>query len=603
MAHLFNAYGEASAMEGIALKAAMILPALILQKPFRTSKTKDHIKCMERRMKLWQEGKLLALLDEGRSIQHRFSPRQPKCDSNAKGRKIAELLMKGIIKAASCLITDFEATPLQLDKMIENKTVRDILLEKHPASRPVHQTALLDKDYESPRTHHPMIFDELDGMCILRAALKTDGGAGPSGMDACLWKRMCSSFQSASSNLCSALALVARRIASSPVDPKPLMPLTSSRLIALDKCPGVRPIGIGEVSRRIIGKAILSIICVDIQDAVGINQLCVGQKYSCEAAIHALDEIFEMETTEGVLMIDAANAFNNLNRQATLRNVQQICSTLANTLINTYRHDPELYIDGETIYSQEGTTQGDPLAMAMYAVGILPLILQLKSEAQQIWYADDFSAGGKLDQLRKWWDKLSEIGPKFGYFVNAVKSILIVKEDFYQEAKQLFEGSKVRITTSGSKYLGSTIGNMTFREAYIAEKVEQWRKELETLAMIATSQPQSAFTVLTQSLQHKWLFISRSTRNIGHLLQPIENVIRHKVIPAITGRQHINDTDRRLFSLPPKLGGLGIIIPTEMTHQEFDNSLMVTKPLVESIQGDIRTSTISRSKKHNTKQD
>ena len=255
MAHLFNAYGEASAMEGIALKAAMILPTLILQKPFRTLKTKDHIKCMERRIKLWQEGKLLALLDEGRSIQHRLSPRQPKCDPNARGRKIAELLMKGKIKAASRLITDFKATPLQLDKMIENKTVRDILSEKHPASRPVRQTALLDKNYESPKTHHPMIFDELDGMCILRAALKTDGGAGPSGMDACLWKRMCLSFQSASSNLCSALALVARRIASSPVDPKPLMPLTSSRLIALDECPGVRPIGIGEVSRRIIGKS------------------------------------------------------------------------------------------------------------------------------------------------------------------------------------------------------------------------------------------------------------------------------------------------------------------------------------------------------------
>ena len=185
------------------------------------------------------------------------------------------------------------------------------------------------------------------------------------------------------------------------------------------------------------------------------------------------------------------------------RNVQQICPALANTLINTYRHDTELYIDGETIYSQEGTTQGDPLAMAMYAVGILPIILQLKSEVQQIWYTDDSSAGGKLDHLCRWWDRLSEIGQEFGYFVNPVKSVLIVKEEFYLEAKELFEGSKVHITTSGCKYLGSTIGNVTFREAYIAEKIGQWEKELETSATFATSQPQSAFTVLTQSLQHK----------------------------------------------------------------------------------------------------
>ena len=85
---------------------------------------------------------------------------------------------------------------------------------------------------------------------------------------------------------------------------------------------------------------------------------------SCEAAIHALDEIFEMNSTEAVLLIDASN-------------LHKLCPPLANILINTYRQDPELYIDGKIIFSKEGTTQGDPLAMAMYAIGILPLILQI----------------------------------------------------------------------------------------------------------------------------------------------------------------------------------------------------------------------------------
>ena len=34
----------------------------------------------------------------------------------------------------------------------------------------------------------------------------------------------------------------------------------------------------------------------------------------------------------------------------------------------TYRLNTQLFIDGETIHSEEGTTQGDPLTMSMYRV-------------------------------------------------------------------------------------------------------------------------------------------------------------------------------------------------------------------------------------------
>ena len=74
---------------------------------------------------------------------------------------------------------------------------------------------------------------------------------------------------------------------------------------------------------------------------------------------------------------------------------------------------------------------------------------------------------------------------------------------------------------------------------------------------------------------------------LGRLRQTIEDVLRHKLIPAITGKHHLNDADRSLFSLPPKLGGLGIKIPIEMAQQEFDNSLTVTKPPVLSILEDV----------------
>ena len=69
--------------------------------------------------------------------------------------------------------------------------------------------------------------------------------------------------------------------------------------------------------------------------------------------------------------------------------------------INTYRAPSELYVDGDVIFSQEGTTQGDPLTMLMYALATIPLIKKLKTnvnDVNQVWYADDASIWSWKDQ-------------------------------------------------------------------------------------------------------------------------------------------------------------------------------------------------------------
>ena len=62
----------------------------------------------------------------------------------------------------------------------------------------------------------------------------------------------------------------------------------SSRLVALDKQPGVRPIGVGEVVRRIVGKAILAVTKTDVEDACGNLQKCSGIPSGIEAAVQAM---------------------------------------------------------------------------------------------------------------------------------------------------------------------------------------------------------------------------------------------------------------------------------------------------------------------------
>ena len=67
------------------------------------------------------------------------------------------------------------------------------------------------------------------------------------------------------------------------------------------------------------------------------------------------------------------DVFNSLNRQVMLHNIQRLCPFFATISINCYHSDVPLYIDGETLFSQEGTTQGDPLVMPLYASGVVPI--------------------------------------------------------------------------------------------------------------------------------------------------------------------------------------------------------------------------------------
>ena len=87
-------------------------------------------------------------------------------------------------------------------------------------------------------------------------------------------------------------------------------------------------IGIGEVARHIIGKAIATVISDNIQAAPGPLQVCAGHLSGCEAAVHAMCQVFDATDTDATILVDVSNAFNSLNRQAALCNIHQLCFAL-----------------------------------------------------------------------------------------------------------------------------------------------------------------------------------------------------------------------------------------------------------------------------------
>ena len=75
--------------------------------------------------------------------------------------------------------------------------------------------------------------------------------------------------------------------------------------------------------RRIAGKTVVSILRSDVINSVCSVQVCAGHEAGCEAAIHAMHSIFKEEETEAVLLVDAVNAFNSINRQVFLHNISK----------------------------------------------------------------------------------------------------------------------------------------------------------------------------------------------------------------------------------------------------------------------------------------
>ena len=292
------------------------------------------------------------LVREGRAIQNCIPNHQSQGAKQQLARSFAKLMFQGKTHATLQLLTDKgKGGVLHLHDTINNGnaeqiTVKDALKSKHPTGK----AATLDSIYQGmPPDVHPVIFDPIDASMIRSIALSTRGAAGPSGLDVYMRRRMCTSYKTASSALCQSLALTAKRLCTTPTDPRCVSPLLACRLIALDKNPGVRPIGIGETPRRIIAKALLAVTRSDILETVGSTQLCAGQIAGAESAVHAVRECFQLEGTEAVLLVDASNAFSSLNRNVALHNIQFECPAISTFLINTYREPSELFIDGEVI--------------------------------------------------------------------------------------------------------------------------------------------------------------------------------------------------------------------------------------------------------------
>ena len=133
-----NKFNNDTPFKSIALKVYMILPSLLLQKPSRKSKAKQHSAKLSQRLTLWKERKIDILLREAKAIQRQLQ-RIPR--SKEEITKIfSGLMLQGKVLAALKFLESEAQTGGILP--LNDKTLQG-LYEKHPSPKDIKPFSLL----------------------------------------------------------------------------------------------------------------------------------------------------------------------------------------------------------------------------------------------------------------------------------------------------------------------------------------------------------------------------------------------------------------------------------------------------------------------------
>ena len=153
------------------------MPALLLQKPSKKSKAKDHVKALEQRLKFWENGNLSELLFECRTIQRNLKSTKTLLDITQISKKFSQLMRKGNVNGAIKLLSN----NMQDGILPLNKETLDMIKLKHPEGKEISDDVMLNGPLQRI---HSIAYESIDENLVLKAATATKGGSGPSGLDA-----------------------------------------------------------------------------------------------------------------------------------------------------------------------------------------------------------------------------------------------------------------------------------------------------------------------------------------------------------------------------------------------------------------------------------
>ena len=142
-----------------------------------------------------------------------------------------------------------------------------------------------------------------------------------------------------------------------------------------------------------------------------------------------------------LVKVDFQNAFNNIRRDHILHSVKESYPEMYPFVWQAYEKSSNLFYGDYIIHSSSGLQQGDPLGPFLFALGIQPLISQLKSKLNT-WYVDDGAVADEPSIVKEDLITIIREGSKIGLILNTGKCELFINEQDPQSVEKILDDFK-----------------------------------------------------------------------------------------------------------------------------------------------------------------